>query len=124
MPLISGATAPTFNLHGALVTGLASPSRGARENSVWRVRVSPNTPAAEHSMDREEVIVALAGRAIAQLGDAQYPVEPGDGLVVPAHERFSLANPYAEPFEAVSILPVGARATMAGGQPFVPPWTE
>jgi mannose-6-phosphate isomerase-like protein (cupin superfamily) len=124
MPVISGATAPTFHLGSTLFTGPAAPSRGARETSVWRVRLAPNTPAAEHSLDREEVIVAIAGRAVAQFDGEAQPVQPGDGLVVPAHQRFSLANPYDVPFEAIAVLPVGGRAVMVGGEPFLPPWTE
>jgi hypothetical protein len=42
---------------------------------------------------------------------------------VPAGEPFSLANPHADAFEAIAILPVGAQATFEGAQPFVPPWT-
>jgi quercetin dioxygenase-like cupin family protein len=124
MPVIPAASAPTFCLAGAVFTGLAAPSRGARETSVWRVRLDPNTPAAEHSLDREEVIVAIAGRAVATFGTTVHQIGPGDGLVVPAHERFSLANPYDAPFEAVAALPVGGRAQLPGGEPFRPPWTE
>lgn len=65
-------------------------------------------------MDREEVFVAVAGRALAA----------GDALVVPAGRRFSLAHPSAEPFRAVVALPVGGRASMPGQAPFVPPWAE
>ncbi len=124
MPVIAGASAPTYSMHGTVFTGLAAPSRGARETCVWHVRLQPNTPAAEHSLDREEIIVAIAGRAVAQLDGEQHEVKPGDGLVVPAHQDFSLANPYDEPFEAIAVLPVGGRALMAGGEPFLPPWTE
>jgi quercetin dioxygenase-like cupin family protein len=127
MPLIPSATTPTFTLPGApdtLFTGLASPSRGAKETSVWRVRLAPGTPAAEHSLDREEVIVALAGRAVASLDGARHEVGAGDALVVPPHEAFSLANPYTEPFEAVAVLPVGGRARIGDGEPFTPPWAE
>ena len=123
MPVIHGASAPTFVLEGVVFTGLAAPSRGARETSVWRVRIEPRTPAAEHSLDREEVIVATAGRAVATFDGQPHPVETCDGLVVPAHQPFSLANPYDAPFEAVAVLPVGGRAAMTGGEPFQPPWT-
>jgi mannose-6-phosphate isomerase-like protein (cupin superfamily) len=124
MPVISGATAPVFSLPNAVFTGLASPSRGASETSVWRVSVVPGAPAEEHSLDREEVLVALSGRALASIGGVRYEVGPGDAIVVPAHQPFSLANPHAEPFEAVAVLPVGARAAMADGRRFTPPWTE
>jgi mannose-6-phosphate isomerase-like protein (cupin superfamily) len=127
MPLISAATAPTFTLPNAPHTvfiGLASPSRGAKETSVCRVTLAAGTPAVEHSLDREEVVVALAGRAVASFDGVRHEVGPGDALVVPAHQPFTLANPYSEPFDAVAVLPVGGMARMAGGNPFTPPWAE
>jgi len=127
MPIISGATAPTFALATAPNTvfiGLASPSRGSCETSVWRVTVGPNTSGAEHSLDREEILVALAGRAVASFDGVPQAVGAGDAIVVPAGQSFSLANPHAEPFEAVVALPVGGQARLAGGDAFTPPWAE
>jgi quercetin dioxygenase-like cupin family protein len=132
VPVIPGATAPTFSLPGLVVTGLAAPSRGATETSVWHLVLEPGAPGVEHSMDREEVFVAVAGRALATVGGGEAPLAAGDALVVPAGRRFSLANPppsrfanpSAEPFRAVVALPVGGRASMPGQAPFVPPWAE
>ena len=124
MPVIPGATAPTFSLPGLVVTGLAAPSRGAAETSVWHLVLEPGAPGVEHSIDREEVFVAVAGRALATVGGDEAPLAAGDALVVPAGRRFSLANPSAEPFRAVVALPVGGRASMPGQAPFVPPWAE
>ena len=124
MPVIPGATAPTFSLPGLVVTGLAAPSRGAAETSVWHLVLEPGATGVAHSMDREEVFVAVAGRALATVGDEETPLAAGDALVVPAGRCFSLANPSAEPFRAVVALPVGGRASMPGQAPFVPPWAE
>ena len=124
MPVIPAATAPTFVLPGLAVTGLAAPSRGASETSVWRLTLAPGAPGAEHTVDREEVFVALAGRAVATVDGDEHQLGPGDALVVPAERPFSLANPHDEPFEAVVALPVGGRARMPGGDAFVPPWAE
>jgi len=124
VPVIPGATAPTFSLPGLVVTGLAAPSRGATETSVWHLVLEPGALGVEHSMDREEVFVAVAGRALATVGGGEAPLAAGDALVVPAGRRFSLANPSAEPFRAVVALPVGGRASMPGQAPFVPPWAE
>jgi quercetin dioxygenase-like cupin family protein len=124
VPVIPGATAPTFSLPGLVVTGLAAPSRGATETSVWHLVLEPGAPGVEHSMDREEVFVAVAGRALATVGGGEAPLAAGDALVVPAGRRFSLAHPSAEPFRAVVALPVGGRASMPGQAPFVPPWAE
>lgn len=123
MPVIRSSTAPRFNLPGLDVTGLAAPSRGARETSVWRLVLAPGTPGTLHTVDREEVFVALAGRAVATLGGAEHELTAGDALVVPAGAPFALANPGPEPFEAVAALPVGGRAALPAGAPFAPPWT-
>jgi mannose-6-phosphate isomerase-like protein (cupin superfamily) len=102
-------------------TGLASPSRGASETCVWRLRVHPGAEPAEHSLDREEVLIVTGGRALARLAGTVHEVAAGDAVIVPAHTSFSLANPGQEPFEAVVALPVGALARLADGQTLVPP---
>jgi quercetin dioxygenase-like cupin family protein len=124
MPVITAADARSFALPGLAVLGLAAPSRGARETAVWRLTLEPGALGAAHTLDREEVFVALAGAARASIGDAEHEVGAGEALVVPAGVEFSLANPYEEPFEAVVAFPVGGRATMPGGEPFTPPWAE
>jgi mannose-6-phosphate isomerase-like protein (cupin superfamily) len=122
MPLLKASTSPTFNLPGVHVTGLASPSRGARETSLWRFALAPGTTGTPHTVDREEIFVSLAGRAVARLGEETVALAPGDTLVVPPHVPFSLANPHAEPFEALAALPAGGRAALPGEEPFTPPW--
>ena len=124
MPHIAKDNAPTFTIPGLTFIGFADPSRGASETSVWRIAVAPETAGVPHSVDREEIFVALAGRAVATVAGCEQPVEAGEALIVPAGETFDLANPYDEPFEAVAVMPVGGRATIPGGEPFVPPWAE
>jgi mannose-6-phosphate isomerase-like protein (cupin superfamily) len=84
------------------------------------VRLSADAPSSEHSLDREEVFVVLAGRLTARFADREESTEAGGALIVPAGERFSLVAA-GGPAEAVCVLPVGARATM-GGEVFTPPW--
>ena len=67
MPIIRGTDAATFILDGATFVGLAAPSRGSAENSVWRVMLTSTDPGALHTLDREEVLIALSGRAVATL---------------------------------------------------------
>ena len=126
MPIISSTQAPTYALDDAVFTGLAAPSRGSTETAVWRVRLSSTEPGGVHTLDREEVLVALTGRAVATLDGTEHEVAAGDAVVVPAGVTFALRcaeTDDGEPgFEAVAVLPVGARACMTGGEPFVPPW--
>jgi quercetin dioxygenase-like cupin family protein len=124
MPIISGASAPTFTAPQISCVGLAAPSRGAKETCAWRATLEPGATGQEHSVDREEVFVALSGTGTVTLQGAESTLGPGDALVVPAHTPFKLANPGDEPLELVCVLPVGARAHMPGQDPFTPPWAE
>lgn len=123
MPIIRSSAAPQFTIPGHTVTGLAAPSRGARETCVWRLALAARTPGTVHTVDREEIFVVLTGRAVATLAGDTLDLAPGDALIVPAEQPFSLANPHPEPFEAIAVLPVGSLATMPAGAPFAPPWT-
>jgi quercetin dioxygenase-like cupin family protein len=124
MPLISSFDAPTFTLDQLTVVGLASPSRHAAQTSVWRLSLAPGAEGAEHSVDREEIFVALAGSAEFVLDGSVVRVGQGDALVVPASTPIRVCVRGAEAFEAVCVLPIGAKASMPGGEPFVPPWAE
>ncbi|MBO2451732.1 cupin domain-containing protein [Actinomadura barringtoniae] len=124
MPIISGAAAPTFNAPQATCVGLASPSRGAKETCAWRATIAPGAAGHEHSVEREEIFVALAGAGRVTIEGEVLALGAGDALVVPAHTPFKLANPGDEPLELVCVLPVGARAYVAGEEPFTPPWAE
>jgi mannose-6-phosphate isomerase-like protein (cupin superfamily) len=121
MTHIPATEAPRFDAGGTHVTGLASPSRGARDTSVWRLSLDPGSSSPVHSLTREEVFVALAGRGHARIGSDTQELLPGDALVVPVGEPFAISNPGDEPFEAVVCLPVGGRAIVAGEE-LVPPW--
>ncbi|HET6551574.1 MAG TPA: cupin domain-containing protein [Solirubrobacter sp.] len=121
MPVIAHTDAPTFELEGVRFTGLAAPSRGARENCVWTIAIEPGAPGVPHAVTREEVFVALEGRAELKLDGVTQTLAPGDAAVVAAETQFSLANPYDEPFRAVVVLPVGGQAVTADGA-FTPPW--
>lgn len=124
MPIIRAAAAPTFTLPGISVIGLAAPSRGSRECSVWRVLLPPGAPAVEHTVDREEIFVALAGRAVALIDGQRSEIAVGDTLVVSPGHLFSLAPEGGEAFEALAVAPVGVRVSVPPGPAFAPPWTE
>ncbi len=122
MTLIPANTAPRFEIPNAIFTGLASPSRGARETAVWRVKLAPGATPMVHQVTREEVFVAISGTAQATVAGKPIELSAGSALIVPPDTDFSLANAGPEPFEAVALLPVGGMARMAGDAPFTPPW--
>src|SRR3982074_419365 len=124
MPLITSSQAPVFDNDHATFVGLAAPSRGSPENAAWRLTIKPGVSAPLHALDREEIFIALSGRLTVTMDDEVLEVEPGDALVVPAHQQFAMANPGAEPFEAVVVLPVGGKGLIPGQEPFVAPWAR
>jgi mannose-6-phosphate isomerase-like protein (cupin superfamily) len=124
MPLIKAAAAPIFEAPLMTATGLAAPSRGSKENSVWRFTLHPGNAGHEHSVSREEIFIAIAGRAVATFDGETRDFCAGDALVIPANTLFRLAVPGEEPFECVAILPVGARAQVPGSEPISPPWAQ
>jgi quercetin dioxygenase-like cupin family protein len=122
MPPITSALAPVFERPGVTFTGLTSPQRGARENSVWRFRVEPGAPGHPHRVTREETFVALQGRALIDVDGETHALAAGDAIAIPAGARLQLSNPGAEPFEGLAVLPVGGQVLVEGQAPFVPPW--
>jgi mannose-6-phosphate isomerase-like protein (cupin superfamily) len=122
MPFIASGDAPQFSLPGVTFTGLASPSRGSRENAAWRIHMAAGTAPRLHRLTREEIFIGLSGRADAQVGDVRHELSAGCALVVPAGTDFALSTPHGEAFEAVAVLPVGGLAVVDGQPPFVPPW--
>src|SRR4051794_13854308 len=107
MTMILPADAPRFQRSGAEFTGLAAPSRGSRENAVWRLSLAPGAPPVVHQLTREEVFVALSGSARVTLAGAAHELPAGAALIVPPDTDFSLANTGSVPFEAIAVLPVG-----------------
>ncbi|MEO7091845.1 MAG: cupin domain-containing protein, partial [Polyangiales bacterium] len=53
MAVLPAPSSPTHSLPGARFTSLATPLRGSRDTSVWRVELAPGTPATVHQVKRE-----------------------------------------------------------------------
>ncbi len=122
MPVLNPSDSPIFTLPGVTFTGLASPSRGSVETSLWRVRLDPGTPGLPHRLTREEIFLVTAGSANATVGDESHHLTEGCTLIVPPNVDFSLANDGPTAFEAIALMPVGGAAMAGDGAPFTPPW--
>ncbi|MBS2018218.1 MAG: cupin domain-containing protein [Deltaproteobacteria bacterium] len=127
MTVIHREEAPVFELPhapGVVFTGLASPKRGSKEVSAWRVTLAPHTPGTPHSVTREEIFVVVRGEAAVTIGETTHHVKAGGAVVVPALTTFSLANDGDVELEAVVVFPVGGQAVLPTGATFTPPWAE
>lgn len=124
MPVIQRAENERHTMHGAVFTTLASPSRGTRQTSVWRVEIQPGTPATPHQVTQEEILVVTGGRARVRIGADEETAAAGDCIVVPADTTFALAVDGPEPLSALVCFPAGGRARLPDGAEFTPPWAQ
>jgi quercetin dioxygenase-like cupin family protein len=124
MAVITAPAEATHDIGTARFTSLATPSRGSRETSVWRVEIPPRTPATPHSLTREEVLVVLDGEAAVEIGGVGAVAKPGDAIVVPPGVEFALTNNGDGPLRLLCCLPVGGEGRVMGGEPFTPPWAQ
>ena len=122
MPVITAEQAPVFEAGANVITGLAAPSRGARDVSVWRVRFAPGEASPAHCVTREETFVVLSGRLTVRFDEHSESGSAGDAVIVPAGPTFSLIAEDG-PAEALCVMPVGGQA-VADGATFTPPWAE
>ena len=120
--LIRKQDAPRFEVAGAEVTGYASPSRGSGSLAAWRVALRPGASSPVHSLETDEVFIALRGQAEFHLDGQVLSVGAGDGLTVAAGTSFRIVVTSAEGFEAAACVPAGSRARIGDGEPFAPPW--
>lgn len=123
MPLIDNTNPPRFDIPGTSFTGLAAPSRGTRENAVWRTVVAPGTIGAPHHLTREEIVLAVKGHGAIHVDGVRHPLASDDVFAVPAFSEIRLECAGDTPFEAIVVLPAGAHAVVAGKPSFQPPWS-
>jgi mannose-6-phosphate isomerase-like protein (cupin superfamily) len=119
---IRAAEAPRFEIHGAHVTGYASPTRGSASLSTWRLVLSPGVESPVHQLSVDETFIVLRGEAEYEVGGSVVRVGAGDGVTVQANTPFRIRAVGGEAFEAIACVPKGCEARVEGGAPFVPPW--
>lgn len=124
MPVLTGPLVATHSLPNAQFTSLATPTRGSRETSVWRVRLEAGGAPVPHSVTREEIFVVLSGTVRVQWEDSAQNAKPGDVILVPPQVRFALACANDQPAEMLCCLPVGGQACLPDGVAFTPPWAQ
>jgi quercetin dioxygenase-like cupin family protein len=123
VPIVRSTDAPTFDLQGSTVTGLASPSRGATETMTYTIAMPADATLPRHRHDHEEVFYVSAGALVAVLGEDQTPVGAGDAVIIPAgvwHHSFT----ESESATLVVAMPSGTRFMPVDGGDRLPPWGE
>jgi quercetin dioxygenase-like cupin family protein len=121
MTVINDDDAPRFDAGGTHVVGLAAPSRGSAETSAWRFTLDPGAASPPHTLDREEIIIAVGGDLQVDLAGERSHLGPGGAVIISAGMEVVLSNETSSPFEGIACLPAGAQATV-DGEASSPPW--
>jgi quercetin dioxygenase-like cupin family protein len=122
MPVITAPSDWTHQLPDVRFRSLATPSRGTRENSVWRVSFAAGAQGARHSVTREEIFVVLSGQLRVELEGRVQEACEGDVILVPAGVEFSASTQHGA--ELLCCFPVGGQARLGTGELITPPWAQ
>lgn len=77
---------------------------GANNFSIGTVVIEPNQRTGEHTRDVEELIFALKGQTYVITEDAEYKLEQGDSILIPAGIKHYHANKSNETIEQIYLF--------------------
>jgi quercetin dioxygenase-like cupin family protein len=116
VPHIKRAEAPTFTTPNAVMTGLAGPSRGSAELSMWQVELEPAAAGPVHLIDREQVYLVTEGTMAIMTDGTECQPEAGDTVIIPAGAMRQIRNQGESVTRAVVCMAAGGRAAMPAGE--------
>lgn len=122
MAIVTHRDVPTFELQGNLMTGVATPSRGARQVEAWYTTLAPGAATPPHVHDAEEVVVVLRGAGELRVGDGCQPFVAPCTLIAPAGLTHQIVNTGGEPLDAVAAMPIGSSISAPDGTALDLPW--
>lgn len=116
MPHIKQAEALTFTTPNAVMTGLAGPSRGAAELSVWQVQLEPAAAGPVHLIDREQVYLVTEGTMTVVTDGEESQPTAGDAVIIPAGAVRQIRNQGTSATRAIVCMMADGRVTMPDGE--------
>ncbi|MGE0240673.1 MAG: cupin domain-containing protein [Parvibaculaceae bacterium] len=122
MTLIRSQDTPVWDHDGWRMTGLAAPSRGARELCTWHVRMEPGADGPPHRCDRELVVNVLEGIVRVSVDGVDTDIGAGEAFVIPANARRSISNPHKLPAVSLNAVAAGVKVERLDGIASNTPW--
>jgi mannose-6-phosphate isomerase-like protein (cupin superfamily) len=122
MTILPKPVAHTHELGPVQFTALATPSRGTKQTTLWKIDVPAGAPPTPHALSNEELFIVTLGSAIVRMEGEELRAEVGDCIVIPAETVFELTNGGAGPLSLLSCMPSGTEVIM-GEARFIAPWT-
>lgn len=124
MNIVSHSTIQEFELMGNLLSGLATPSRGARKLEVWQFTIAPDAATPVHRHSDEEIVVVFKGSGAAHADGQAHSFESPCTLILPGDQLHQLVNTGADRMEGIAVVPIGSKVFDADGNEMVLPWRE
>jgi mannose-6-phosphate isomerase-like protein (cupin superfamily) len=122
MTVLHAPPTHTHELGPVTFTALATPSRGTKQTTLWKIDVPVGAPPTPHALSNEELFIVTQGSALVRIGDIDTVAKVGDCIVIPAETVFELTNAGNIALSLLSCMPAGTEVIM-GEVRFVPPWT-
>jgi quercetin dioxygenase-like cupin family protein len=115
--LFTRTTAKELGLPGRRALEIVSGEKGAQGVTLRLVEIPVAHPgevprAPHHHSDFEECIYVLSGQGTTSAESGEYPLQPGDTLLIPAGEKHVTRNSGNEPLLLLCFFPV---ADITGG---------
>ncbi|GIG70764.1 cupin domain-containing protein [Phytomonospora endophytica] len=115
--------APSHQIGPTVGRNLATPSRGAKDVSVWTLTLQPG-PGLPHKLTSEETFVLISGELTAETGGEKFLMSPGDAFIAQADTLFSISNTGDTPAVVTACALPGVQAILADGTLLPPPWAQ
>lgn len=124
MPVVEHATLRQFEMMGNFMTGLATPSLGAKTIEVWKASTAVGAATPVHRQDAEEIVVVLTGQGEAHAAGQVSPFRAPCTLILPGNQLHQLKNTGTETMDAIAVVPIGSKVFDAEGNEMPLPWRE
>jgi len=92
--------------------------------AVWRTTTAPGAAGPVHRIDREHLVVVVAGRLTATIDGIDHRAGPGDAVVLPAGAERQLRNEGQTEVVTITSAVPGSRAQVGDGEPVEVPWAR
>lgn len=122
MTLIRSENSPKWDHDGWLMTGLAAPSRGAKELCTWHVVMQPGADGPLHRCDRELVVNVVQGTVQVEVEGVVTDILAGDAFIIPANAKRKVRNPFDEAAASINVVSAGVKTERLDDVPSNTPW--
>lgn len=106
------------------LTGLATPSLGATQSEIWHSSIGVGSETPLHTHEAEEIVILLAGRMQAIVGDKLSRCDAPCTIILPANESHMLKNIGDVPTNHYLVMPIKSKILDTQGKEMLLPWRK